>query len=423
LQVQEVVLRFFAKTTRTEARLHILHVTPYYAPSYAFGGVVRAVEGMAQALIQRGQAVSVLTTDALDFNGGRVTPLEEVLDGVRVVRARNALPMLRRWANASSVLNWRALAVPLLQACDVVHLHEFRTQEAVSLVPLTQQISKPVLVSPHGTLAQHTGRSLLKRAWDSLLSPRVARAVTGVIALTTEEAQDAQALWERVAPAVRPTLHIIPNGVDVNAYANLPDPRPFREQWGLGNARVVLYMGRLHPRKGADKLARAFMQANVDNTRLLIVGGDEGLGATLAQLAQADPRIVLTGYLQGEARLQALACASLFALPAVGEGLSLAVLEAMAAGVAVLLSPYCGVTGAEAQGAGRIVPLEGEAWARALRDLLTHADLAQMGAQAQAWARRDYAWDTVGQALEAVYAGVLMGGVVPHAPYNGTQSP
>lgn len=387
--------------------MHILHVTPYYAPAYAFGGVVRAVEGMAHTLHQRGHMVSVLTTDALNFDGGRVLIPQEDLQGVRVVRARNALPMLRRWANASSVLGWRALALPLLQACDVVHLHEFRTQEALALVPITQQLGKSVLVSPHGTLAQDSGRSLLKRAWDSLLSPRVARAVAGVVALTAKEADDAQALWAQVAPSAQPFVHIIPNGVDVNAYANLPDPRPFRQRWGLGAARVVLYMGRLHPRKGADKLARAFMQANVDNVRLVIAGGDEGLGATLAQLAQADPRIVLTGYLEGEARLQALACASLFALPAVGEGLSMAVLEAMAAGVAVLLSPDCGITGAEAQGAGRIVPLEGEAWARALRDLLENADMAQMGRQAQAWAERDYAWGSVAQALEAAYAQAL----------------
>ena len=46
--------------------MHILHLSPYYRPAYAFGGVVRAVEGIAGALAARGHQVTVLTTDALD---------------------------------------------------------------------------------------------------------------------------------------------------------------------------------------------------------------------------------------------------------------------------------------------------------------------------------------------------------------------
>ncbi|MCA9891104.1 MAG: glycogen/starch synthase, partial [Anaerolineae bacterium] len=71
--------------------MKIIHLTPYYAPAYAFGGVVRAVEGLAQALHRRSHQVKVLTTDAYDQRRRYDGPAQETLDGVDVLRARNAL--------------------------------------------------------------------------------------------------------------------------------------------------------------------------------------------------------------------------------------------------------------------------------------------------------------------------------------------
>lgn len=64
--------------------MHILHLSPYYKPAYAFGGVVRAVEGMAGALVKRGHQVTVLTTDALDQTARYGGAADEMADGVRV---------------------------------------------------------------------------------------------------------------------------------------------------------------------------------------------------------------------------------------------------------------------------------------------------------------------------------------------------
>ena len=63
--------------------MRILHLTPYYAPAYAFGGVVRSVEGMARALARRGHTVTVLTTDTLDQQTRYVGDLETIQDGSR----------------------------------------------------------------------------------------------------------------------------------------------------------------------------------------------------------------------------------------------------------------------------------------------------------------------------------------------------
>ena len=82
--------------------MHILHLTPYYAPAYAFGGVTRSVEGMTRALARRGHRVTVLTTDALDQTSRTDAPSDEMLNGVHVLRVRNLSPFLRGRLNLST---------------------------------------------------------------------------------------------------------------------------------------------------------------------------------------------------------------------------------------------------------------------------------------------------------------------------------
>src|SRR5687767_2858738 len=81
--------------------------------------------------------------------------------------------------------------------------------------------------------------------------------------------------------AIQTTFSIIPNGVNPSELANLPSAVPFREKYNLGDARIVLFMGRLHERKGVYQLAQAFLQANIPATKLVLAGPDEGMQAPL----------------------------------------------------------------------------------------------------------------------------------------------
>ncbi len=383
--------------------LHILHVTPYYAPAYAFGGVVSAVQGLAEAAAAAGARVTVVTTDALNQQGERAQPESELLNGVKVVRVANVLPALRGRFNLSTPRRFGSVVDFMLRNADVLHLHEFRTVEAVIASHRAVKRGVPIVLSPHGTLTHSTGRSALKRRWDRWLSPYVAQRVDAVIALSEAEATDVRALWAQFWPRQHPlSIHIVPNGVTPAAFADLPDPAPFRQRWGLGADRVILYMGRLHPRKGADRLAAAFQQADLPNTRLLIVGPDEGLRAGL--LALNDPRIVLTGYLSGAERLAALACAAVFALPAVGEGLPMTALEAMACGVPVVLSHGCNLPEVAAAGAGLVVDPTPEAFCAALQTLLTDEALRQqMSAAARQLIAERFTWESIAAQVEPIY--------------------
>ena len=389
--------------------MHVLHVTPYYKPAYAFGGVVRSVEGMATALAARGHQVTVLTTDALDQKRRHSGAHDEIIDGLRVLRRPNLLPWLRGNLNLSTPRSMRRSAVSILPSVDVVHLHEFRTVENLLVSPLAQALGKPIALSPHGTLSRATGRGRLKLLWDRLFGADIALRIDQVIALTETGHGEVQSLWSTFGARHDQTrFSVIANGVHLSEFASLPSAKDFRARYHLGKAPTVLFMGRLQARKGVDVLINAFRAADVAESRLLIIGPDEGMLSTLRDLAEGDPRIAFTGYLADEARLQALAASDIFALPATGEGQSIAVLEAMAAGMPVVLSPGCNMDEVADYGAGFVLPASEEAFAVKLRELLLDSDLRrEMGAKARRLVEEKYTWNMVAVELERVYQGLI----------------
>lgn len=380
--------------------MNILHVTPYYAPAYAFGGVTRVVEGLARAQAAHGHAVTVLTTDALSQDARWRGPAETRADGVRVLRARNRSVWLRGHANLSTPQGFASLTERALEQADIVHVHELRTVEALAVIPRAAARRLPVLLSPHGTLTRTTGRGLLKAGWDALFGRRLARGVSTVVALNAAEAEDAAALWAQFGlPA--PDTVLVPNGIDP-AELVMEGGSDFRAQHMLGDDVVCLFLGRLHPRKGVLALAQAFAQANVPGSRLVFAGADDGALAALRPFL--GERIVYAGFLQGAQRLAALDAADLFALPATGEGQSIAALEAMAVGLPLLLSPGCHLPEAQDAGAALIVPPQPEALAHALARLLTDSALRrQMSRAAAALALQRFTWERAAAQMEAVY--------------------
>ncbi len=389
--------------------MHILHIAPYYRPAYAFGGVVRAVEGMARGLVARGHQVTVLTTDALTQDSRYTGADDEMMEGVRVIRRPNASTFLRGKLNLSTPRSMKKTAEAMMDDVDIVHLHEFRTVENLLVSPVAFEHQKPIVLSPHGTLNLSTGRSQLKVGWDKLLSAGVALRIDHVIALVQPELDDVKTLWQTFGQRQTPTkFSIIPNGIHLHEFEDLPSPDDFRARYGLDDVPTVLFMGRLQARKGVDVLVEAFKLANVEKSQLLIVGPDEGMLDRVQSLADGDKRIIITGYLGGDDRLQALSTGDIFALPAVGEGLSMAVLEAMGAGLAVVLSAGCNMPNVEPNGAGYVVDIEPSAIADKLGHLLTNPDVCQqMGQSARDFIQQGYTWDKVAIQLETCYQNLI----------------
>jgi glycosyltransferase involved in cell wall biosynthesis len=391
--------------------VNLLHLIPYYAPAWAYGGAVRAVTDLTRALAAAGHHVTVLTTDTLSPSQ-RIAAQQETIDGVDVVRVRNRSNALRGRLNLSTPVGIQAAARRLIRerAVDVIHCHELRTVENLRVAPVANRLGVPLILSPHGTLPYGTGRSTIKRAWDVVLGRGLLPRFDRVIALTETEAAEARDLWERCGLRLEDDrISIVPNGVHADDYAHLPPADPFRARWALGSGPVVIFLGRLHERKGLQVLIPAFADAvqHAPDARLLIVGPDEGMLAALQGQVRAHnlaEQVVFTGLLTGQDKLAALAAADVFALPAVGEGFSMAVLEAMACGLPVLLTPGCNFPAVADVGAGLVVTRDVGPLAEALRGLLTDADCrASMGRSARDLVHARFTWPQVVIQLEMVY--------------------
>jgi glycosyltransferase involved in cell wall biosynthesis len=228
-----------------------------------------------------------------------------------------------------------------------------------------------------------------------------------LIVLTSAEEES---LAAPVLPPRAPRL-VIPNPVDLGQFDTLPSPDLFRQRYlGGHTGRIVMNIGRLAQKKGLDRLIRAF--AGVARSApdcLLVLAGpdDDGLRPQLEALAaEADvtERVVFPGMLRGEAKLSALAAATVWVLPSHTENFGVAVVEAMAAGVPTVISPAVNISPEVAAAhAGVVVSNEpeklGAALARLLGDEQERARLSRAG---QAFARRFDRFE-VGRQLARAY--------------------
>jgi glycosyltransferase involved in cell wall biosynthesis len=194
----------------------------------------------------------------------------------------------------------------------------------------------------------------------------------------------------------------------------LPDPYVFFARYPeTRGRRIVLFLSRLHVKKGLEFLVPAFARvaASRPDLHLVVAGPDEGMGATLRgwiRDAGLETRASIVGMLTGADKLAAFAAATVFVLPSHTENFGVAVLEAMAAGLPVLISDQVNIWREISDaGAGIIVRTETGPVEAGLARLLDHPEIAnRMGQAGRRLAEERFAWPRVAAALEALYAEV-----------------
>jgi glycosyltransferase involved in cell wall biosynthesis len=210
---------------------------------------------------------------------------------------------------------------------------------------------------------------------------------------------------------------VIPNGIHFPDFQDLPPKVEFTEAFPeTKGKRLILFLGRIHPKKGTDLLVRAWGQlaSRFPDAHLVIAGPDVGLleecKAIVHKFNIAD-RVTFTGNLQGRQKLQALSAADYFVLPSHSEGFSLAVIEAMACRLPVLFTPGCNFPEATAAGAAVEVSPTMAGVADGLRHLLELTDdaRAQMGNSGSRLIQDGYTWDVVAQRTLALYSWLCSG--------------
>jgi glycosyltransferase involved in cell wall biosynthesis len=204
---------------------------------------------------------------------------------------------------------------------------------SVPAARLARELSLPYVISLHGGLP-HIGKALAKRVFDGLWGKSILDHAAGVLVLNSKEKAAALAFGVEES-----RVQSLPNAIDVTEYAPLPSPDLFRRRWNLSAAKTILFLGRLNHIKGIDILINAFLSLSGDgeDIQLVLAGPDEGAAGDIP--CRNDIR--LTGYLDQQAKLEALMAADVVVLPSRSEASPVVLFEALLCRRPAIVSSAC----------------------------------------------------------------------------------
>ncbi len=390
--------------------MRVLHVIPSLASRT--GGPAASVVESSLALQRCGVDVTVFATDMAEAASSRTHERATQDDLPAGARDLDVHLFPAQWPYRLAYSSELCAALDAeMRHCDVLHVHSLFLYPQYAAYCAARAAHLPYVVSPRGALdpfLRQRGRAV-KAAADVLWQRSMLRGAAALHVTSNEEAR----LTADVAPSV--PRHVVSNGIRWDEYQSLGSGAAFRRRHlGDSDDPLVMYLGRISHKKGLDVLIQAFATVlrDVPAARLAIVGpDDEGLAPRLVELARAEgvgERIVFTGMLRGDDKLDALAAADVWALPSHSENFGNAVAEALAAGRASVISPGVNIAPEIGAAVAAVVsPLSVEAFAREISALLRDDERrAALGERARAFARR-YDWDVVGPRLAVMYESIV----------------
>lgn len=314
-------------------------------------------------------------------------------------------PILGRFAISTSLS--RALGQKA-QFVDVVHNHSLWSMVNVTAGWMVPGRRAKLVTSPRGTLSAYAlGRSRWIKRLMWLLQRRALAKADMLHATSEVELKEIRAKGF-TAPVV-----VLPNGIDLPVLPSLSGVRQ-------AETRTLLYLGRIHPIKGLDRLlgAWALVQAKHPQWRLVVAGRGEAAHVNeVKEIAKklAVQRVSFPGPLYGKDKAQAYIDADLFVLPTHSENFGMVVAEALAHGCPVVVSRGAPWAALEPEGCGWWVDNSVPTLAPALDAAmwLPQDQLATMGLRGRAWMERDFGWNAIGKKMDAAYRWLLNGGDRP----------
>ena len=314
-----------------------------------------------------------------------------------------------RWAWSPSLL-WRFSS--LVREADFVTLHSLYSFPVLAGYWLARFHRKPYGIWPHGVLApiQRRISAGKKSAYNRLFARQILRNASVVFYSAQGERDEAGSLGLH-APSV-----IVPDGFNPDEFAILPERGRFRKRFLNGHeGPLVLFLARLHVKKGLDLLIQAMKHVlgQRPDARLAIVGPPDPASFSKQVLRWVrengiESQTVVPGAAGREMRLEAFADADVYVLPSYAENFGFSVFEAMACGVPVVVSDSLNYAAEIAQaGAGLAVPRTPEQFCAAILSLLAESGLrTKMGSCGRLLARR-YSLEETAAKVEKTVESIL----------------
>jgi glycosyltransferase involved in cell wall biosynthesis len=348
-----------------------------------YSGIETYYEEVGARLAKMGHEVTVYCRNHF------TPPLEEFL-GMRVVR----LPTIRSKHLETAVHTALSTAHAMTQNYDIVHYH---TLGPALFSGFPRWFGKKTIVTVQGLDWQ-------RRKWGRLASLVLRLGERASVRLPNRTMVVSKTLRQRYGREHGVATSYIPNG---GALRETREPRKIFE-WGLEPGKYILFLGRFSPEKGCHLLVDAYEQLTTD-VKLVMAGASSYCDDYSRELrTHASDRIKILDWVSGEALDELLTNAMLFVLPSDMEGLSLALLEAMGAGLCVVASDVPENREVVMDAGYTFRPGDADDLADRLRFLIANPAVREAaGRAAKARIREHYLWPKIAEDIERNYLQAL----------------
>lgn len=387
--------------------MRVLHVIP--SVSARRGGASKAALDMVSALREVGVQAEIACTnddgaDLLEVPLGQITEFAGV--PVRFFeRMSSRWHPLQEFAYSSALRRWLK---DNIENYDVIHVHALFSFASTYAMWLARKRNIYYVAHPIGSLEEWSlQQSQLRKSIYLKLFEKANLSGAARVHFTAESEQDqAQEVVADLRPAVIPLgleLPVIPR----NAGQKL------RERFALpANSKILLFLGRLHPKKGLEILLQAIKEID-DDVHLLVAGdGDADYIVELRHQIERESlskQVSLTGYLHGEEKTLTLAGADLFVLVSHSENFGVAVLESLAHGTSVLVSGGVALAAqVKEHKLGKVSTMEISDVSHTLSEMLADMGaLLELGERGRAYVASHHDWNALATQLKKMYQEIL----------------
>jgi len=385
--------------------MKVLHVIPSLDPASGGPPIVAASLAAAQAALG---CESHIVSYRFPKADSRILTALRTIPGIDRVKLEYLTPLTRGepfFARGAR----RSLAM-MVEPFDLIHLHGVWDPVIRAAALACSEKRKPFVLTPHGMLDPWALRQkALKKRMALLLGYRRMLNDAAFLHFLTDAQNDRTAALHLTSPA-----KVIPNGIFLEEVDPLPQAGAFcAAHPEFGSGKLVLFLGRLHYKKGLDILADAFAVVSREfaDAHLVVAGPDYGAQAgfefQIARLGIA-AKVHLLGPLYGAQKLAAYRDCNCFCLPSRQEGFSLAIIEAMACEAPVVISTACYFAEAAEAGAGIVTELDAAAVAAGIATVFRDAPAARMmGKKGRELVVRRYTWREVAREMAKGYGGIV----------------
>ncbi len=327
--------------------MKLLCVSPSYWPAFQYGGPIVSNHNINRALVKKGIDVTVYTTN-VGLNDKMAINNKVNINGVKVVYFKY-IKLFEFMGTTGWQFSWcmtKALKNNL-KKYNIIYIPAIWNYPAAITSYYCRKYNKPYIIAPKGVLYPYTIR---KKGWKKwlyykMIAKRNVEKATFIHYTAKDEAEKCH-----LRLALKNKAIIIPNGIRLSEFNNLPIRDNLWKRYPiLKNKKIILFLGRINWKKGLDILVEAYsrLARERSDVHLLIVGSDEeGYGGKVRDWFKDKGvlgRVTFTGILLGRKKMEVFAGSDVFVLPSYSENFGMAVVEAMACSLPIIISDQVGI--------------------------------------------------------------------------------